>query len=331
MASYDLPGNERLAELVQRQHGVVSSAQLEDAGISSNFARERVTAMRWQRVHRRVYATFSGGLDRLAAVWAAILRCGEDAVASHETAAELDGLRDDQDEMIHITVSANRRVRGKLDGVRVHYAHRLPSSRHPTRLPPRTRIEDTVLDLVDNSRTAARAAGWIVAAIQKRKTTPSRLAARLAGRKKIKWRCMAEAMLLNVAAGAHSMLEVEHLRRVERAHGLPAGERQRRVAGQRVIWIDVGYQEYDTRVELDGRVGHDDALSAFRDRQRDNRGTVGRQWTLRYGHADVFGHPCAVAAEQAYVLQQRGWAGEPRPCSDDCELPAVLRRFRDAA
>lgn len=297
------------------------------AGVSIAAAWERVRAGRWQRPHRGVYALYSGALDREAAIWAAVLRGGPGAVASHQTAAELDGLSDQASDPIHVTVGADRRVRGDIDGVRIHYAHRLPMTRHPARLPPRTRVEDTVLDLLDVAPTAREGTDWILRSIRQRRTTVERLAAALARRKKIKWRQLAEAMLVDVAQGAHSMLEVQHLRRVERAHELPRGERQRRVAGSRVIWIDVDYDEFATRVELDGRVGHQ-GEGAFRDRRRDNHGAVGGRWTLRYGYAEVFGSSCDVAAEQSVVLRDRGWSGEPVPCGPACTLSATMADLR---
>jgi hypothetical protein len=329
MARFDAPDRIGLVPLLDHQHGVVSARQLRAAGIALETAAARVAAGRWQRPHRGVYAVFSGPADRDAQIWAAILRCGAGAVASHETAAELDGLCDLVDERVHVLVEAHRRVRGGPEGIRVHYAHRLPQTRHPAKAPPRTRLDETVLDLVDVSVTAGQAAGWVLAAIQKRKSTPSRLAGMLARRKKIRWRRVTEHLLLDAAGGAHSMLEVEHLRRIERAHGLPPGVRQRRVAGDRVIWIDVDYDEFATRVELDGRVGHE-GEGAFRDRRRDNRGAVVGRTTLRYGHVEVFGTPCAVAAEQGLVLQDHGWRGTPRPCGPDCAITVVMAALRAA-
>lgn len=143
------------------------------------------------------------------------------------------------------------------------------------------------------------------------------------GRKKISWRPLVDALLLDVAEGAQSTLELQHLRRVERAHGLPSGQRQRRRAGARVVWIDVDYDEYDLRIELDGRLGHE-GDGRFRDRQRDNRGVVEQTWTLRYGHAELFDDPCAVAAEQACVLYDRGWRGRPTPCGPGCVTPKLF-------
>jgi hypothetical protein len=311
------------AGLLEAQAGIVSAAQLTGSGVSIELAKKRALAGRWQRIHRGVFAVFSGPVNRQAQIWAALLRCGTGATASHVTAAELDGLCERVDERVHVTIPAHRRVRGRYEGIVVHHAHRLGRSRHPTRLPRRTRIEATVLDLVDVSDTAREVEAWIVAACQKRLTTPTRLGGALAERKKITWRGMAEAMLLDVAHGAQSMLELQFLRSVERAHRLPRGDRQRRVAMRRVIWIDVDYEPFRTRVELDGRLGHE-GEGQFRDRRRDNRATVGRTWSLRYGHAEVFGDPCAVAAEVSLVLRERGWAGTATACGPYCSLTRAL-------
>ncbi|WP_053205084.1 type IV toxin-antitoxin system AbiEi family antitoxin domain-containing protein [Jiangella muralis] len=313
-----------LEQLVAAQEGVVSRAQALACGLTEDALTWRLRSGRWQRVHPGVYATFSGPLPFAARVWAAILRAGRGAVASHRTAAHLDGLCDDPGPVVHVTAPSDRHVRGKTDGVRVHYAHRLPQSRHPARNPPRTRVEDTVLDLVDVASHPREVETWVTAACQRRATTPERLADALGWRKKIRWRAVAEALLADVAGGALSPLELRHLRRVERAHGLPTGCRQRRVAGERVIWVDVDYAEFHLRVELDGRIGHT-GEGRFRDRHRDNRATVGGHATLRYGHADVFGDQCGVAAEHVRVLRARGWTGMPLSCRPGCPVPACGR------
>ncbi|WP_207782724.1 type IV toxin-antitoxin system AbiEi family antitoxin domain-containing protein [Phytoactinopolyspora limicola] len=312
-----------LAELLRLQHGVVHRVQLAEHGITDEQLSWCVESGRWQRIHRGVVATFTGPLTYDAWVWAAIVRAGPGAVASHHTAAYLDGVADDPGPVVHITVPADRRVRGRIEGVRIHYAHRLGRTRHPTRFPPRTRPEETVLDIVDTIRRARDVETWVTRLCQRRVSTPERLAAALGLRKKIKWRPMLESMLSDVADGAESPLELRHMRRVERGHGLPVGTRQRRVAGGRVIWVDVDHDEFALRIELDGRVGHVED-GRFRDRRRDNVATVDGRATLRYGHADIFGGPCAVAAEQARVLAMRGWRGRARPCGPDCSLPMIM-------
>lgn len=322
MTSYmpaDSGTSEAWAGLLSYQLGIVTAAQALEHGITRQAVWSRLKSGRWQRVHRGVFATFSGPLPWASLLAAAVLRAGRGATASHATAAYVHGFSGNRSDLLHLTIPAERRVTSTIDGVRLHYAHRLPQSRHPARWPPVTKVEDTVLDLVDIATTAREVARWVTSACQHRCTAPVRLADALGRRKKIRWRPLLESMLLDVEAGAQSPLELQHLRAVERAHRLPRGARQRRVAGARVIWIDVDYDAYDTRVELDGRVGHT-MDGAFRDRHRDNHATVDGRATLRYGHAEIFGEPCGVAAQQAQVLRDRGWNGWPRPCGPDCAI-----------
>src|ERR1700716_1235857 len=81
-----------IVALAATQAGVVAPAQTVDCGLSETRLHRLVAAGRWQRVHRGVYATFSGPLPRPSILWAGILRAGPDAMLSHETAAEVSGL-----------------------------------------------------------------------------------------------------------------------------------------------------------------------------------------------------------------------------------------------
>ncbi len=74
------------------------------------------------------------------------------------------------------------------------------------------------------------------------------------GRSRLTHRRLLANVLGDVAAGAQSALEIEYLRDVERAHGLPDGERQQ-PSGR--TWQDVRYRRFSTIVELDGRLGHE--------------------------------------------------------------------------
>lgn len=307
----------RRDELVCLQHGAMTRSQLIGRGLSDAAIAHQVRAGRWQQVHRGTYVLFTGPLPPSTRLWAALLRAGPTAVASHWTAAHLDGLADDAGTLLHVTVDPSSRPRGRIDGVQVHSAHRLAASRHPSRTPPRTRVEDTVLDLVDLAPTLGDVAGWVTRACQRRLTTPDRLALALASRAKIAWRPETEAMVVDVADGAASPLEVAFVRRVARAHGLPVGVLNERRSGRRVVWVDVSLRPYSTRIELDGRVGHVE-MGAFRDRRRDNAATVAGEVTLRYGHVETLGDSCGVAAEIASVIGPRGWTGTLEACSPDC-------------
>jgi very-short-patch-repair endonuclease len=308
-------------QLAAAQAGILTRDQALGAGLTRAAIHARLHTGRWQRVHYGVLATFSGELPRAARLWAAILACGADAVLSHETAAEISGLPTDRDARIHVTVPHHRRVSAH-HGVVVHRTVDVSTIRHPALVPPRTRIEHTVLDLAEASRDLDTAMGWLACAVGARLTTSARIAAAAQHRKRQRWRRHLLVALKDVAAGCHSVLELHYLRRVERAHRLPTGSRQHR----RGHWYDdVAYTGYGVCVELDGRAAHP-AGAAFRDRRRDNAAALAGARVLRYGYSDVTTRPCAVAAEVATLLAGAGWPGSPKRCGARCELEPGRQR-----
>lgn len=309
-----------LVELLDDQAGVARLDQLRERGMSRAAVRAHVDAGRWERVFIGVYATLSGPLPRKSELWAAVLACGPGAVLSHESAAECHGLQEPvSGSVVHVTVPVTRRVVAQ-DGIRVHYLLRLPEARHPTLSPPRLRIEDTVLGLTDAALSGEIAMALVLRACQRRLTVPDRLSAAMARRKKMRWRTMLEGALDDARGGVQSLLERRYLYRVERAHGLPAGERQLpgMVNGRRV-WRDVYYRGYRTLVELDGRLGHE-GDGRLHDLRRDNAATVHGDDTLRFGWPDVTDTACRAAEQVALVLARNGWIGEPRSCGRGCTL-----------
>src|SRR5215475_10669402 len=139
--SSDLPP--RLADIAEFQSGMVTVSQAAAVGISDKLLRSRVRQGRWQRIHRGVYATFSGELSRRAELWAAVLSAGPAAALSYRSAAELHDLTDEPGRAIHVTVPTERRVRGNCAGVVIHRSARAAAAIHPAATPPRTRVEET--------------------------------------------------------------------------------------------------------------------------------------------------------------------------------------------
>jgi very-short-patch-repair endonuclease len=310
------------------QDGVVTRAQALGMGFTPAAIRHHLRAGRWQRLARGAYATFSGPVPRGAHLWGAVLAAGAGAVLSHETAAELWGLLDEPAPLVHVTVPASRRILAP-PGTRLHISTRMASARHPSRLPPRTRVEATVLDLTQSAPDVASAVGWVVSACARRLTTPDRLRAAVAARPKLRWRPALLAALDDSAAGCHSMLEVAYRNRVERTHGLPTAARQVARARRGGRWYDdVHYPDHSTLVELDGAVAHRPEAAA-RDHRRDNAGTAAGLSVLRYGVGDVLARPCEVAAEVATVLARNGWRGRTRPCGPDCVITKVWCSYSD--
>jgi predicted transcriptional regulator of viral defense system len=121
-----------------------------------------------------VYAIYTGEPGREAVLWAAALRAGPGAALSHYTAAELHGLIDQPNTLLHVTIPGHRRV-VRIPGVVIHVAARAESATHPAMTPPRTRLEETVLDLAQLATTAEDACGWVTRALGRRLTTAGRL------------------------------------------------------------------------------------------------------------------------------------------------------------
>ncbi|GAA2105603.1 hypothetical protein [Actinomadura alba] len=342
-----------LDEVLARQEGVVARWQALACGLTVGALKARVNGGRWQRIYPGVYAAFSGPPSRRALLWAAVLRAGRDAVLSHHTAAELDGLTEDARPEVHVTIPSDRcvtlrplaaeRERWSPPSIRVHYSSRLAAARHPTREPPRTRIEETALDLTQIGARARRnalgvhdegasdgqaprgrgldeAIAWMATACQRRLTTPDRLLTAMSQRGWMQWRAELTSALSEVGAGAHTLLELRYVRYVERPHGLPRATRQTRVrrSATRSSYRDLDYRDYRTAVELDGWFTHPFELR-WLDMDRDNLTVARGEAPLRFGWSHVVEAPCRVAALVSFVLRQRGWTGTPRRCGPGCD------------
>ena len=269
---------------------------------------------------------FTGLPPRATWLWAAILSAGEGAVLSHQTAAELHGLIDCPADAIYVTVPSTRRVATR--GLIIRTSGRVEQARQPNRAPPRTSVEETVLDLVQLAPGFDDACGWITKACAKRLTTEEKLRAALAMRKKMRWRAELEDVLAAAGSGIHSVLEYRYLRDVERAHGLPRSRHQVRVViDGKAVYRDAYYDKYQARRRAGRTAGPSGRGALARQPSGHQAGAQGVQ-TCRYGWRDVYARACQTALLQAQVLRRRGWRGTPKPCSAGCP---VGRAFSKAA
>jgi hypothetical protein len=310
--------------LLDGQEGVITVSQAVSAGMSDKGVRDQVRAGRWQMLHRGVYATFTGTPGRRAELWGVLLRFGPDAVLSHQTAAEMWGLLNGVFPVIHVTVrhgSSPDRY-GKIAGIIIHQSRSLERARHPALTPPRTRVEETVLDLIDCARDFDEAYDWICRAIGRRRTTAARIRTALAARPRIRWRQEIELALGHAHGGALSVLELRYVRGVERRHRLPAATRQARIrhaTGNR--YLDNLYAEYRACVEIDGATAHPED-EQWRDKRRDrwNAAHEGID-TIRIGVPDLINQErqCRTAADVAGWLSGRG-PQVGHPCGPECPV-----------
>jgi len=313
-----------LRYLARRQSGIVSRGQAVMTGLSEDMIKFRVRSGRWRLVHAGVYATFTGELTRRAQLWAAVLSAGPGAALSHESAAELYRLADSQSNLIHLTVPHQRRVAAP-SGISIHRSRRAEQVVQAHVYPPRTGVEETVLDLAHAAKTLDDVCGWVTRAFARELTDEIRLYAAMETRTRLRWRKDLRELIVAAAGGDHSVLEFRYHRDVERAHGLPESARQVpfvRADGRRGR-RDRVYEPYGVVVEVDGRIAHQPE-DQWRDRSRDNAAAVAGQQTLRYGWPQVRWEPCATAAEVAGGLRRHGWGGQPRSCSPGCPVQRDL-------
>jgi hypothetical protein len=307
-----------LGEQAELQSGILTTRQAIDAGLTKDAITARVRYGRWQRMHRGVYATFSGEPPRTAVLWAAVLSAGPGAMLSYRTAAELGRLSDAPSQLVHVTIPGERRV-ARTPGIVIHMSSRADQAVHPVLLPPQTRIEETMLDLACSAASLNNAIAWVTTGLGRRLTTQAKLRQALELRGRIRWRPELAELLTADAAGLNSVLEWRYHRNVELPHNLPTGTRQAKaVVDGRSQYRDRLYDEYALVVELDGRLAHP-ADTRWNDTMRDNAAAAEGKITLRYGWFSVTKTPCVVAAEVAQVLRRRGYAGA-RPCSAACPV-----------
>lgn len=297
-----------LTVLADQQDGVLTREQVLALGLSRAVLQRLCDQGTWHRMARGVVWTRTGDPTWPALARAGTLLGGDHARLGPEASGHVWRLRPEPTTVdVLVPYATPRTVTGPWRFVRERAGCRSGSVGDP----PRLTAVDTVLDL-----TAHADDGEVVAlvtrAVQQRLTTTDQLREGLAGRPRHSTRALLDSLLVDVANGVESGLELRYLRDVERAHGLPTGTRNQYRGGLRYR-SDVRYDDFAVLVELDGRLGHEGS-GRFRDYRRDNAFALQSLVTLRYGWYDVVDLPCHVAAQVAAVLHSRGWDGVPSRC-----------------
>lgn len=220
-----MPASQKLltTQLGANTAGAVHLDICRAAGVTYRRVNRLLTSGRWQSPFPRVYVTFSGPIPLLTMWYAGLLYAGAGAALSHESAGCSWSLCHQPAE-IHITIPYERHVVAQ-PGLVIHRSRSLTDvDIHPALEPRRTRIERTVVDLLEHARNAGTALGILADSIRNRRTTPDQLRVALRVAPRARWRGEVLAALPDVAAGAHSVLEIMDAR-IRRAHNLPDGER----------------------------------------------------------------------------------------------------------
>jgi very-short-patch-repair endonuclease len=271
-------GDRAIAQLAARQRGVVTTAQLEAAGIGRRGVAHRVAHGRLTRVLRGVYRV--GPVEApFAREMAAVLATG--GALSHHSAAMVWGLRAPQDGPVHITVASGARNRA---GVRIHRSPSLKAAVHNGL--PLTTAARTLHDLapalppaeLDRAVEEAQIRGLVTA----RELTGRAAAA------------IAEPRL------TRSEAERRLLKLIQRAR-LPRPATNVRVAG----WeVDAFWPAERLVVEVDGYAYHGNRAAFERDRRKDAALVAAGYTVIRITWRQLADEPFAVVALLARLIRR---------------------------
>jgi very-short-patch-repair endonuclease/predicted transcriptional regulator of viral defense system len=290
----DLLGRAVVA-VAERQHGVVSRAQLLGLGLTDAGIARRVRAGRLHRVHQGVYAVGRPSLTTNGRFLAAVVSCGPRAALSHFAAAVLWALLPERGPRIDVTVptGGGRRRRGAL----IVHRGALPSSDVtvkdgiPVTTPARTLID--LADILDRRRLER---AFDEAAYLRLDLTGVRV---IRGRRGAR---VLRSVLAEHDAGStltRSELEERTLELCRRT-GLPTPEVNVRIEG---YLVDFVWREARLVVETDGWRAHGTRAAFERDRRRD-ADLIAANWRpLRASHRQLEREPARVAANLAKALR----------------------------
>ena len=137
-----------IAQLADRQHGVVSLTQLRTLGLSKSAVSKRAATGRLHRIHRGVYAVGHPRLTASGHRMAAVLACGAHAALSHRSAGAHRGFRPDNRAVAD--VSLPRRTARSRPGIHVHVSATLTRDDVDVHDGiPCTSVARTLVDLAD--------------------------------------------------------------------------------------------------------------------------------------------------------------------------------------
>jgi very-short-patch-repair endonuclease len=283
-----------IARIAERQHGVVTRAQLVRAELTRAEIKQRVGSGALIRVHRGVYRVGHRAPSVEARYLAAVLASGEGALLSGRSAAWLLGLVRGEAPPPEVTTRSERRV----PGVRTRCCRALgeaDGSTHrgiPTTTPARTLTDLAAILPLDALARACHEAGI------HHRTTPSQVEAVLARRSNAKGAANLRTILSGDTRVTLSELEARFLRLLREAE-LPLPSTNKPAGSKRV---DCRWAEHQLTVELDGYRFHNSRHAWEQDRRREREAYARGDQLRRYTYGDAFERPQAMLAELRTLL-----------------------------
>ncbi len=240
---------------------------------------------------------------RAACAWAR----GRGAL-SHLTALDVWGLRRQAaGDLLHLSAPFSGGLRSQ-PGARVH--RRRDFSIEPPHVMVRrglavTRIEQTLVDSWPVLAPAERRAP-VIGAVNGRLTTPERLRVALGSAPKLTDRAGFRTLLMRLAEGCRSPLEIWGHEHVFTGPGMPVFQRQVPIRlGTRTVYLDLYAEPERVNIELDGATTHGDPRQREIDLRRDAQLATLGILVVRFAHRRLTHEVEDVRRETLAILADR--------------------------
>ena len=283
-----------LARMATRAHGIVTRADLLEAGVTPGQIKSRLQRGSLIAEHRGVYRVGHRAPSEESRYLAAVLACGQGAVLSGLAAAHLLGLIRGPAPAAEVTAPTERRVQG----VATRRLRRTDADAGVTcRGVPVASVARTLVDIAGRLDDEALKRACHEAGVRYR-TTPMEVAVFLDRWPNIRGARRLRRILEGESPITLSRLESRFLTRL-RAAGLALPRTNRHAGGRRV---DCRWPEQRLTVELDGYRYHSSRYAWERDRRREREAYERGDNFRRYTYDDVFVRPALMLRELRSLL-----------------------------
>lgn len=285
-----------IAKIARRQDNVITREQLLSVGLGRGAIEHRVKGGTMQRIHKSVFLIGPAPPTPMARARAAALACGDGAVVSHRTAAELYGLLPKTAGDVDVTVAA--RNPGARPGIRLHRVAGIgPGEAVSMRGMAITSAARTICDIAatELSREVEHA---LQEALYREVITEASVADVIAREPHRRGAPVIRALLDDTSL-TRSERERTLLRLIKAAH-LPKPVTNVRVHG---YLVDALWPSHGLVLEFDGWGAHGHRLAFERDRKRDQILVAAGFRVIRVTDHQLKNEPIAVAARIAQALR----------------------------
>jgi very-short-patch-repair endonuclease len=287
---------EVVGRIASASHGVVTRAELLQAGITREEIRRRLQTGALLREYPGIYRVGHRAPSLEARYMAAVRACGRDSLLAGRAAGYLWGLLKGSAPPPEVIAPTDRCVRGLV----THRCRRMGAEDAAVwRGIPVTTAARTLVDLSSALAVAELARACHEAGIR-HKTTPAQIEAVLARRHSSPGAGKLRRILRGDVRVTLSGLEARFLARVRHAE-LPLPQTNRPAGGRRV---DCRWPERRLTVELDGYEYHHSRYAWEQDRRREREARARGDEFRRYTYGDVFDQPRFMLAELRVLLTE---------------------------